>query len=197
MGQIRPLREFVVGVTNLVAERPTEADMLPVCGELLAQLVADDGWLPAECAASHPDHYCQYLLHCDPLERFSVVSFVWGPGQRTPIHNHRTWGAIGVLRGTEESTLFERDKTTGRLTQGETRLLRRGEVDFVSPRLGDIHEVRNADDTRASVSIHVYGANIGAVKRHTFDRKTGEPSDFVSGYTSERVPNLWDRSREG
>lgn len=191
MSQIRPLREFVVGVTRLVAERPTESELLPGCGELLGRLVAKDDWLPDDFAAGSPENYCQYLLHCDPLERFSVVSFVWGPGQRTPIHDHRTWGAIGMLRGTEESTLFGRDKTTGRLTQGETTVLQRGEVDFVSPRLGDIHEVRNVSDTQTSISIHVYGANIGAVKRHTFDRETGESSSFVSGYTSERVPNLW------
>lgn len=196
MRQIRPLREFVVGVTTLVAGRPTESDLLPACGELLGRLVAQDAWLPDEFAADDPERYCQYLLHCDPQERFSVVSFVWGPGQRTPIHDHRTWGAIGVLRGVEESTSFDRDKSTGVLRQGETKVLRQGDVDFVSPRLGDIHEVRNADDAQASISIHVYGANIGAVKRHTFDRETGEPSDFVSGYTSERIPNLWDRSRD-
>jgi len=196
MSHIRPLREFVVGVTKLLDGRPGEAEFLPLCGELLDQLVAEDDWLPDEFAADDPVRYCQYLLHCDPFERFSVVSFVWGPGQSTPIHDHRTWGAIGILRGMEESTLFDRDKATGRLTQGETRMLRQGAVDFVSPRLGDIHEVRNASDAQTSISIHVYGANIGAVKRHTFDPETGQPSDFVSGYTSERVPNLWDLSRE-
>ena len=125
-----------------------------------------------------------------------MVSFVWGPGQRTPIHNHRTWGAIGVLRGLEESTSFDRDKSTGQLTQGETKVLRQGDVDFVSPRLGDIHEVRNADDTQTSISIHVYGANIGAVARHVYDPMTSRPKDFVSGYSNEMVPNLFDRSDE-
>ncbi len=32
-------------------------------------------------------------------ERFCVVSFVWGPDQATPIHNHTVWGLVGVLRG--------------------------------------------------------------------------------------------------
>ena len=41
----------------------------------------------------------QYLLYCDPEERFSVVSFVWGPGQSTPTHDPSVWGLIGVLRG--------------------------------------------------------------------------------------------------
>jgi predicted metal-dependent enzyme (double-stranded beta helix superfamily) len=42
----------------------------------------------------------------------------------------------------------------------------------------------------------VYGANIGAVKRHTYDPLSGNPKNFVSGYSSQQVPNLWDRSAE-
>ena len=44
-----------------------------------------------------------------------------------------------------------------------------------------------------SVSIHVYGANIGAVRRHRLDGQ-GRVLDFVSGYDSAVLPNVWDRS---
>jgi predicted metal-dependent enzyme (double-stranded beta helix superfamily) len=60
--------------------------------------------------------------------------------------------------------------------------------------VGDIHTVANALADRPSVSIHVYGANIGAVRRHVFDAETGAAKDFVSGYSAATVPNLWDRS---
>jgi predicted metal-dependent enzyme (double-stranded beta helix superfamily) len=69
-------------------------------------------------------------------------------------------------------------------------------VGAVSPAIGDIHVVRNGLLDRASISIHVYGANIGAVRRHVFDAATGAPKTFVSGYSSAVVPNLWDRSEE-
>lgn len=36
----------------------------------------------------------------------------------------------------------------------------------------------------------------GAVRRHTFDPRTGAPSEFISGYTNAVLPNPWDRSRE-
>ena len=49
---------------------------------------------------------------------------------------------------------------------------------------------------RASVSIHVYGANIGAVRRHVYDPGTGQVSAFVSGYSNAVIPNVWDRSTE-
>jgi hypothetical protein len=38
----------------------------------------------------------------------------------------------------------------------------------LSPKEGDIHQIRNAFDDRVSISIHVYGPNIGAVRCHVF-----------------------------
>lgn len=67
-------------------------------------------------------------------------------------------------------------------------------VAAVSPRLGDIHSVENALADRPSISIHAYGANIGAVARHVFVPETGETKPFVSGYANRMLPNLWDRS---
>ena len=69
-----------------------------------------------------------------------------------------------------------------------------GDIDMVSPRVGDIHRVSNVLDDRESISIHVYGANIGAVKRHVYDLATGHSSDFISGYSSDVMPNIWDQS---
>ena len=37
-----------------------------------------------------------------------MVSFVWGPGQKTPIHDHTVWGLVGMLRGAERCRLYER-----------------------------------------------------------------------------------------
>ncbi len=73
--------------------------MLQEGGNLLHELVRHDDWLPESAALPHPQYYQQHLLHCDPLERFSVVSFVWGPGQKTPVYDHTVWGLIGMMRG--------------------------------------------------------------------------------------------------
>ena len=185
------LRDFVLGMTRLVERHGADEPRLLDAGEqLLRSLVAHDDWLPAEFAAPAPESYRQYLLYCDPLERFSVVSFVWMPGHRTPIHDHTVWGLVGVMRGAELCEEFSAAiKKTG------SHEVKPGDVDRVSPSIGDIHVVSNAG-TENAVSIHVYGANIGAVRRHTFDPATGKPKEFVSGYHNKTVPNLWDRSKE-
>lgn len=191
---IEPLREFVVDFTRLIDTDPNEATILDKGKTLLAKLLERDDWLADEFARPHPQYYQQYLLHSDPLERFCVVSFVWGPGQKTPIHNHTVWGLVGVLRGSEGSLRYARNDT-GKLVQiGGPEVLQRGQIDAVSPSIGDIHEVSNNEVDQESISIHVYGANIGAVGREVYSAETGEAKPFVSGYSSAMMPNLWDRS---
>jgi predicted metal-dependent enzyme (double-stranded beta helix superfamily) len=189
------LRRFVCVLTGLVDQAAAEAELVDRGGAALRELVAVDDWLPAEFAEPHPRHYRQYLLYCDPWERFSVVSFVWGPGQSTPIHDHTVWGLIGMLRGAETSREYAVSRQ-GRLEPVGTHELLPGQVTAVSPTIGDIHTVENALRDRASISIHAYGANIGAVARHVFVAESGEAKPFVSGYANRLTPNLWDRSSE-
>ena len=190
MRNIARLRDFVLGMTRLVErDGADEARMLDEGEKLLHGLVTHDDWLPDAYAAPSQESYRQYLLYCDPLERFSVASFVWMPGHRTPIHDHTVWGLVGVMRGEEMCEEFSPS-----IQKTHAHKSKPGDVDRVSPSIGDIHVVSNAGSETA-VSIHVYGANIGAVRRHVFDPATGAPKDFVSGYHNAAVPNLWDRSK--
>jgi hypothetical protein len=195
MTDISPLRDFVVAMTHLVARTQDEPTLLREGRALLAPLLADDRWLPEDCAVLRPDRYAQYLLHADPLERFSVVSFVWGPGHRTPVHDHTVWGLVGMLRGAEccDEFQLESPDTPPRDT-GRSHVMQPGDIEAVSPTVGDWHRVSSARTDGASISIHVYGANIGAVRRHRLD-DAGRVIEFVSGYDSRTVPNLWDRSK--
>lgn len=190
-----PLRDFVATLTWLVERQPDEPTLLDQARPLLQTLVSRDDWLPPDLGQPHPQFYRQYLLHADALERFSVVSFVWGPGQHTPVHDHTVWGLIGMLRGEEESQAYVLDARGRAVPDGPPVVLRPGQVEAVSPRIGDIHRVRNRFNDRTSISIHVYGANIGAVHRSVFPDDGGR-KPFVSGYSNAWVPNLWDRSKE-
>jgi predicted metal-dependent enzyme (double-stranded beta helix superfamily) len=175
---LRPLRRFVDELSRLIDERPDEARILTEGADLLRDLITTDGWLPDEHAVPDAEYYRQYLLYRDPGARFSVVSFVWGPGQRTPVHDHTVWGLVGVLRGAEIVEHY--DRHGGLRLTGSDRL-EAGDVDILSPTSGDIHRVSNGAAETVSVSIHVYGADIGAVERHVF-ALDGTTKPFVSGY---------------
>jgi len=178
--------KFIEEFTGVIDKSSGDEEAILAAGRpLLAELVANDDWLPAEFAKPHPQYYQQYLLHADPQDRYSVVSFVWGPGQKTPIHNHTVWALIGMMRGSERAEGFAVPEDGKAMQLLGTEVLSPGDVDMVSPRLGDIHRVSNMFDDRVSISIHVYGGNIGRISRHVFDANTGERKTFVSGYSNE------------
>jgi len=178
-----PLRRFIASTASLLDQGLGEPALLTAIREELAGLVAHDDWLPESFARPGADRYRQYPLHVDARGRFSIVSFVWGPGQATPIHDHTVWGLIGMLRGAEESQGFRFTGPRELVPDGAPVRLSPGQVEAVSPRVGDIHRVRNAHDDRVSISIHVYGADIGRIERSTYDAD-GTPHRFVSGYSA-------------
>lgn len=92
------LRVFVGRIASLVDEASpagdahdearNEAHLLEAGAIALRELVAHDNWLPDAFAQPDPERYRQYLLYADARQRFSIVSFVWGHGQSTPVHDH-------------------------------------------------------------------------------------------------------------
>jgi len=192
--RIERLRDFVVAFSKLVETAPGEPDILREGSRLLKELVGVDDWLPARYAEPSMTGYQQYLLHADSRERFSVVSFVWGPGQKSPIHDHTVWGIVGILRGAEFEQSYSRT-SDGRFVERSAPVrLEKGEVTVVSPAIGDFHRVSNAFEDQPSISIHVYGANIGAVRRSMYE-PDGTSKTFISGYSNTELPNLRDRSK--
>ena len=187
------LKDFIVRFAELLDSSDSQHALIASGAGLLGQLVATDDWLPDAFAQPDAERYRQYLLHCDSRARFSVVSFIWGPGQSTPIHDHTVWGLVGVLRGAELVEPFSRDAEGALISSGAAKRLKAGSVDAFGPDLGDIHRVANAYDDRVSISIHVYGADIGAVQRHIYDAN-GRTRSFVSGYANSVLPNFWGQS---
>jgi predicted metal-dependent enzyme (double-stranded beta helix superfamily) len=161
---------------------------------LLAELTRHDNWLPDDFAQAGSSSYQQYLLYCDPYERFAVVSFVYGPDQCTPVYNLGVWGMIGVLRGAVTYATFSMAPDGSGLKPGELQRMEPGAVSVLSPSLGDIHRIANARPDGVSVTIHVFGANIATAKRRMYDPQTGEKKSFVSEYSNEEVPRITQSS---
>jgi len=199
------LRHFITSFSDLLGRESAEEAILRDGAVLLRELVAVDDWLPDAYAEPDPERYRQYLLHVDSAQRFSVVSFVWGPGQQTPVHDHTVWGLIGMLRGSEYSQSYRwdggNDNGNGKgalAPYGEPIQLTPGMVEAISPNiegLDDIHRVHNAHADQVSISVHVYGANIGAVHRSVY-QPDGARKAFISGYSNTTLPNIWDLSKE-
>lgn len=195
---VERLRALVAHVGELMdlPQSSDEAWLLERLMPAMTDLVARDDWLPEHAAKEGLEHYKQYLLYGDPRNRFSILSYVWRPGQGTPIHNHTVWGVIGVLRGAEESQRYERSPEGPMVALGAPDVFRAGDVTAVSPTIGDIHAVHNRSADVTAISIHLYGGNIGIIERDAFAESDGRVTKFVSGYSSDSVPNLWAGYRD-
>ena len=80
--------QFLDTMDALVSRTSDEPTVLDAGEAALKSLIAHDDWLPPEYAKPVAERYQSYALYVDPQARYSVISFVWAPGQGTAIHNH-------------------------------------------------------------------------------------------------------------
>src|SRR5436853_5588404 len=76
------------------------------------RMVAALGWAQQVADALAPEQkqasescYTRRVLYGDPAGRFTILALIWGAGQFSPVHAHRTWCAFAVC----ESTLTEHE----------------------------------------------------------------------------------------
>ncbi len=176
------LRAFTRDLDALVADRTKDQRAIVLAAKpLLARLLQDMSWLDrryAEVRASS----VQYLLHRHPDDRYSVVSVVFPVGYSTTVHNHGTWGLVGVWDGEEREERFKRTDDGSRpgyaaLRPAGTVVNRPGAVTQLLPPDEEIHRITNRAP-HPSCSIHVYGGDLHGKPRHQYDLATGAVKDF-------------------
>jgi len=172
--------DFVNAIESTIRLVQEPKDTVLAIEPLLRRLVTHSGWLQEKYRRTIPSKpYAQYLLYRPADYAFSVVSFVWNPGQGSPIHDHGTWGVIGQYEGEEEESRFR--IVHDRLERIGVVVARPGDVGHVYPPSRDIHQIVNRT-AKPTVSIHIYGGDIGTQRRHAYDPNTGAKQEFISGY---------------
>jgi predicted metal-dependent enzyme (double-stranded beta helix superfamily) len=175
-----PFIDFVEAAESVIRHARESKDTVVAVEPLLRALVSEPDWLKEPHRRAIRDKaYAQYLLYRPADHAFSVVSFVWNPGQGSPIHDHCTWGVIGQYEGEEEETRFR--IIDDRLERVGVLIARPGDVGHVYPPSRDIHQIINRSD-RPTISIHIYGGDIGSQRRHVYDASTASMREFISGY---------------
>jgi predicted metal-dependent enzyme (double-stranded beta helix superfamily)/TusA-related sulfurtransferase len=132
-----------------------------------------------------------YLVYRPPHRTFSIISMVWGAGQKFPIHDHLSWGLIGVYQNSIIEERYERlddgakegyadIRETGVTDFHEGQVLEEGLV-FDEHRRDDIHRILN-QTSKPSVSIHILASDLGMRQRHQYDPNVKSVRRFQSGY---------------
>lgn len=178
------LIKFEDSVREILKDAITEKDIVERIKPHFQTLLQTKNLLPAKYKKPNSDKYSQFLLYKPEDEIFSIVGFVWGPGQTAPIHDHLVWGLVGIYEGTIEETRYlkvpsaacEQDYT---LEMIDVVHVNRNDISFVYPPNADIHSVRNPSEQPA-ITIHVYGTDIGKQQRHIYHHDTHATSDVIT-----------------
>jgi predicted metal-dependent enzyme (double-stranded beta helix superfamily) len=169
--RLTPLSSLVSGLDLLLSQ--DIADDAVYCAVVAKRLqrALQGRWLPPEARRSAPEGYQRHLLHEDPAGRFSIGSFVWQPGQETPVHDHNGWSVVGVIEGQLISENFELDRE-GRLSRSSLVVLKPGVTTWLAPG-ADIHRLFNPSTWATAISIHVYGSPFAAACRSRYEISSG------------------------
>jgi 3-mercaptopropionate dioxygenase len=157
------------------------ADCVIAIAPLMQRLAgrADEFLQPDHCR-SDPAHYARNAIYICPTGNLSLFALVWRPGQWTPVHDHGSWGVVGVVgvvRGMlEERAYMSADGEIAadsgiRLKRGGIVLLNPGAVSTFVPNPDHIHMTGVPEDREMCVSLHLYGRNMDSF--HIYDVAAG------------------------
>ncbi|MGQ0648647.1 MAG: hypothetical protein ACT4P7_13870 [Gemmatimonadaceae bacterium] len=171
-----------------------------------AQLLAATGWLPD--AFTRPDETSrmgdaigQYALYRAEDGSLCLFSLVVPADAATPVHDHLAWGLVGVYRGQQDETVYQRlddgsDPTRAQLTVAKRSVLNAGDFYALIPPTDDIHHVKTISAT-PSISIHLLANDTACIWRHRFDPGSGAVTPFRSGYANAPCPPDEDNPGSG
>ena len=92
-----------------MAQSEIPADCVTSIAPLMQRLVAGPkDFLQPEHFQSNREHYARNEIFVADDESLSLYALVWRPGQWTPVHDHGTWGVVGVMRGILEERNYVR-----------------------------------------------------------------------------------------
>jgi predicted metal-dependent enzyme (double-stranded beta helix superfamily) len=144
---------------------------------MLDLLRSDRAFLRPEHFRSDEAQYTRNLIYTSDDGSLSLYALVWLPGQWTPIHDHGSWGVVGVVEGVlEERNIIRVDDHHNRddgigLARGGVILLTEGTVTTFVPNPDHIHETGVPNSRDRAVSLHLYGRQMDDF--HTYDLATG------------------------
>lgn len=148
--------------------------ILPMMHQLLTSGL---DFLAPEHRRTDADHYARNAIHLSDDGAFSLFALAWLPGQRTPVHDHGTWGVVGIVDGMLEERAFIRtddraDLDRGiNLMRGGAVLLPPGAVTSFVPNPDHIHLTGNGSGTETCLSLHLYGRVLSDF--HVYDVDAG------------------------
>jgi predicted metal-dependent enzyme (double-stranded beta helix superfamily) len=173
------LDRFIADCEAAAAAHAEPADCVQAVAPLMERLLdGDKSFLKPEHYRSDPQHYARNAIYIAPDERLSLFALVWLPGQWTPVHDHGSWGVVGIVGGLlEERNYMSIDGQIARdhgirLKRGGVILLKEKSISSFVPNPDHIHMTGVPAARDRAVSLHLYGRNMNSFHIYDVDRGT-------------------------
>ena len=118
--------------------------------------------LPEQFRLTRHEGYARRLLHRNDKLGYTAVVMTWGPGQRTPLHDHAgVWCVEGVVEGRMDVTQYDLVEESAELYQFEAKgcvHAEAGSAGCLIPPF-EYHILANATE-QPSITLHIYGGEI-------------------------------------
>ncbi|WP_397452757.1 cysteine dioxygenase [Pseudomonas sp. NA-150] len=158
------LARFIDHATELSRKESSPCDCVAALAPYMMELIDKaPRFLEPEHYRSDPDHYSRNLIYRAADDGLSLYALVWTPGQWTPVHDHGSWGVVGIVEGVLEERSFvclsaDRSRDEGiEMVRGGVILLPPGSVTSFVPNPDHIHITGVPLDRPRAVSLHLYG----------------------------------------
>jgi 3-mercaptopropionate dioxygenase len=173
------LQAFIAQAVARSREQPEPADCVLALAPMMLELIEQAGsFLEPRHYRSDTRGYARNLIFDLPDDSLSLYSIVWLPGQWTPVHDHGSWGVVGVVEGVLEERSYvrlspDRGADEGiELVRGGTVLLRHGAVTSFVPNPDHIHVTGAPAERPRVVSLHLYGRMMSSFNIYDVDART-------------------------
>lgn len=174
------LDEFIASCAALARPGTVPSDAVAAIAPRMRELLgAADGFLGASHRRPGAAQYARHLVHALPDDSLSLFALVWEPGQWTPIHDHGTWGVVGIVEGMLVEQAYMRSDANPqearddgiRLARGGLVLLPPGAVSTFVPNPDHIHRTGVPGNEQRTLSLHLYGRMLSSF--HVYDEERG------------------------
>jgi 3-mercaptopropionate dioxygenase len=173
------LETFIAEASARTRTLAEPADCVLALAPLMLEVIDQaQSFLEPEHYRSDPTGYTRNLIYDAPDDSLSLYALVWLPGQWTPIHDHGSWGVVGVLEGVLEERSYVRlspDRNSDEdihLERGGVVLLGRGAVTSFVPNPDHIHVTGVPSQRRRAVSLHLYGRTMTSFNTYDLTTRT-------------------------
>ena len=173
------LEAFIAQAAARSRLQPEPADCVLALAPLMLDLIDQAGsFLEREHYRSSAAGYTRNLIYDAPDASLSLYAIIWLPGQWTPVHDHGSWGVVGVVEGVLEERSYVRlspDRGADEaidLVRGGTVLLRHGAVTSFVPNPDHIHVTGVPTERSRAVSLHLYGRTMSNFNIYDVEGRT-------------------------